>query len=1311
MSNTAAGNCTDSVRPLESPIHNVRLIRWSSGSDPAQDIFSRNAVGSGWRTAEDSTHYLVFDFGVEAPRLTTIHLTGLEVLPKSAGNGIGFLKRPSKARSVTSVQLTWQTFVPRITQPYENPSGTPNYSPTRYNEAKTPSRNMTNSLRAMWSRRDDNGATDDSSMDADVMHAAGQNSPPRLGPLGPGGEGRRGTTDESSAQQRISGDSGGPSAAGTAEEDSGRRSKGEGLWLTTAEMTLGVPPHDFLIDSKSWRELDCKTFRRYIRLLISVPNLALKLRKVEFRSETSELHGIDFGNVSVPYATVQQVIYNARLSMLKNVPYLPRQGTPGTVSVFGSCAFPLFFEEFEDQECSGVGDERQVAFNKRSRAVAAASYAVTAYELGGDKLPRSGRVVAFAHNNYVGQFLKHGDKYVSSPPNDAHPSEAEARLCLKNAFRNAVLWSLGLVFLNTWNQTTAFDPSTAVQDANVSVQSRTGKLASRIRVGFIGVDTRQAKEILLALNFRDADIEVAVGVKKCTADNLQLLADSNLMSIIWTNSDPQVETCNFSEIRHTPEASADISPQDAHLMARAKVARPGWWAAPKDRATVATDPRVELILNFLTKGGGLVVGVCPWGWEQLSGGMDVRDRSIFNHVLRRVGLLLQPTYAAAGDRFYPHTVQVLPSEPGPRVDLRIPGGFASTLRHFALAKRPITRRDLLALVPLIVQLPFEAILPLVAAYCPSIAMMRHVPDALAMKAGRSIESSKDSSINVVLIDQSTQLREIMNVFWMANVKTPSSAEEKDESFFPIEAHAFDGDTEVHKIEDQHSSFDKMLRIMFMQHLWNRLPNDQISAAAGISQSKVPGAIDVSTAPRVATDVWLKSNAEGWQSTGLYALPGVPFEVTLIGVSPPSGSWQRQLSWDVQLGCHTDRLCLHDLKMIHSMKRWPSVTVRKNRCEFALPPSHTSDTGAAVDVQHSSRKAADSGSANEGRPPASFVSPFGGLVYFEAQTAADEDEHSTEQSTGGFDICFRVVGCTKALYWEKRRDVEESSCEAQSWATARDAEYAAPWGEIEGRNVIFSLPIDTLKKVENIEEVIQLWDEVLDHYLELSAQSLARKERVVCDVQIAAGYMHSGYPIMTHMDVAEIPEELPHIVNAAQVRTKGSWGLFHEFGHNRQRSVWTFEGTEEVTVNIFSLYACQQILGQSPFETTWFKENSLKPAIRYVSQQGLTFRDFWCSDPGVALATYAVLIEHFGWDPFFHVFSEYERLSPETLPTTNSEKILSWVVMTSLAVSMDLRKYYRMWRWPFDFHSSKFLPLDGFTSWEPKLLEVLRSVET
>lgn len=103
--------------------------------------------------------------------------------------------------------------------------------------------------------------------------------------------------------------------------------------------------------------------------------------------------------------------------------------------------------------------------------------------------------------------------------------------------------------------------------------------------------------------------------------------------------------------------------------------------------------------------------------------------------------------------------------------------------------------------------------------------------------------------------------------------------------------------------------------------------------------------------------------------------------------------------------------------------------------------------------------------------------------------------------------------------------------------------------------------------------------VMDAAADLATIPRARRrpERIVTDRQISAGYMHSGYPIMTHLDAAAFMTDL------ADLGDHG-WGPYHEIGHNHQSGDWTFDGTVEVTVNLFTLYILETVCGVAPSRT-------------------------------------------------------------------------------------------------------------------------------
>lgn len=62
----------------------------------------------------------------------------------------------------------------------------------------------------------------------------------------------------------------------------------------------------------------------------------------------------------------------------------------------------------------------------------------------------------------------------------------------------------------------------------------------------------------------------------------------------------------------------------------------------------------------------------------------------------------------------------------------------------------------------------------------------------------------------------------------------------------------------------------------------------------------------------------------------------------------------------------------------------------------------------------------------------------------------------------------------------------------------------------------------------------------------------------------------------------------------------SLGLLHELGHNRQETDWTFNGTGEVTVNLFSLYTGSALTGIDPLEFPWVKLNAIPAGTAYLA---------------------------------------------------------------------------------------------------------------
>ncbi len=374
----------------------------------------------------------------------------------------------------------------------------------------------------------------------------------------------------------------------------------------------------------------------------------------------------------------------------------------------------------------------------------------------------------------------------------------------------------------------------------------------------------------------------------------------------------------------------------------------------------------------------------------------------------------------------------------------------------------------------------------------------------------------------------------------------------------------------------------------------------------------PGTVPTD-APRInGRTVAIDGSRAGWASTGLYAAPG-----ELVRVEVPAQVSAKGLS--VRIGCHNDTLWHLD-----AWKRVPAICKAQKITTQVTP----------------------------------VASPFGGLLYIEIPSNAGIGPLNVTIS-GAVEAPRYVLGKTRLDDWRSH---------------LRAA--AAPWAELETSKVILSIPSKNIRNLDDPEALMKFWDKILDAEADLATipRERARPERIVADVQISAGYMHSGYPIMTPLDSVE------NAVNLAKLQA-GSWGHFHELGHNHQQPTWTFDGTTEVTCNLFSLYVSETLCGQPPGQG----HDAMKPAavekrLRTYLSGGADFSK-WKSDPFLALIMYSQLRQGFGWDPYKKVFAEYRALSPSDRPKTDDERRDQWLIRFSKAAGKNLGPFFQAWGMP------------------------------
>ena len=375
----------------------------------------------------------------------------------------------------------------------------------------------------------------------------------------------------------------------------------------------------------------------------------------------------------------------------------------------------------------------------------------------------------------------------------------------------------------------------------------------------------------------------------------------------------------------------------------------------------------------------------------------------------------------------------------------------------------------------------------------------------------------------------------------------------------------------------------------------------------------PGAVPQNARRIPSSVVVIDTGVPAWHSTGLYAAPG-----ELIRVQIPAEYADK--GFGIRIGCHTDALWHVDKWL-----RAPEIS------------------------RHEPIKAAITSAAN----------PFGGLIYIEVPDKLTPAKINVAIG-GAVEAPHYVLGETKLMDWKMR---------------LRNA--PAPWAELETGKVILSVPSEKIRQLDDPESLMKFWDQVLDAEADLATIPRERKraERIVPDVQISLGYMHSGYPIMTWLD-----KSVEHSVSLAEMK-QGSWGHFHELGHNHQVGDWTFDGTVEVTCNLFSLYCMETLCGKPPGQGhDAMKPDAVDKRLRgYLSGADKFTR--WKSDPFLALIMYHQLRVGFGWETYKKVFAEYRDLPKDQRPKNDEEKHDQWMMRFSKAAGKNLGPFFEAWGVP------------------------------
>lgn len=410
-------------------------------------------------------------------------------------------------------------------------------------------------------------------------------------------------------------------------------------------------------------------------------------------------------------------------------------------------------------------------------------------------------------------------------------------------------------------------------------------------------------------------------------------------------------------------------------------------------------------------------------------------------------------------------------------------------------------------------------------------------------------------------------------------------------------------------------------VRLQQSLMDQLPVDQVSAhpAAAVFPGSVPD-----DAERVSATVTIDGDAPPWDPGRTPSNPRAPYirgtglyaaPGETIRVTVPEQAAGQGLR--VRVGMYG-----RDITRLDRWQRWPSQL----------------------------------GTFGLEEPSIELATPFGGLINIEVPQGSE---------LGGFEVT--IEGAVAAPEFVLGRD------DPEQWSQLREA--PAPWGQVESRRLILTVPSEVLREVDNLIEVLEFWDTVMDANADLAAipRDRPRKEWICTDAQLVAGYMHSGYPV--GVNTAQAAD----LFDMDRMRQRGDWGFFHELGHNHQHVDWLLPGTIESSVNLWSVYIMEEILD--------IPRNEAHPALRdgqagrrwssYVEAgKPLSEWQVW-----LALDYYLQIEREFGWQAFKDVFAAYQQLAEEERPRNDREKFDLWLVKLSRAVGRDLTDFHAAWNLP------------------------------
>jgi len=444
-----------------------------------------------------------------------------------------------------------------------------------------------------------------------------------------------------------------------------------------------------------------------------------------------------------------------------------------------------------------------------------------------------------------------------------------------------------------------------------------------------------------------------------------------------------------------------------------------------------------------------------------------------------------------------------------------------------------------------------------------------------------------------------------------------------------------------------------LLLNIQEQLMQKLPASELIAHP--SSSSFPGPVNAS-APRLNRTLQIEGDfaglpssfgyagarSHGRMSTGLYAAPGEVVNITFP-------AWIVNQDVYVLVGAHTDNLWGKDTLDRHPrIHRWWSVD------------------NTSMEVGNS----------------------FGGAIYVAVAAGSTLGDFNVTIENA-VEMPWYQHGITNLSDWQN---------------TLRHA--PAPAAELSSDFFILTVPSSYIRNLDDPDHAMDFWDAALQMEHNLSGFTpWPRIERAVFDVQISAGWMHSGYPFMAHT------ASVAGVVNGTYMYENGDWGMFHELGHNHQWMSSTLPGNTETTCNLYSMYLMEDLVGLTGHGAMSSSNRQTRTETYFNNGAQISSWSVW-----TALETHIQIKEAFGWAPFTAAFQEY-YYNYSSQPSGDSAEFNQWAIQISLNTGHNLLPYLNAWGFPLiqsSWDAVDHLPVwnsDPLRGWVYEYDAIFRDVNT